>query len=148
MRVLFVVLFLVFTLSLTGAEAEFLGGTVTPLKANSSGNLSLQNSGALLFETKQGLLTIPFSDINLLEYGQKVDRRIAAAVFISPLFLMSKSRKHFLTLGFRDATGEQQSVVFRLGRGDVRVVLSGLEAKTGLPVRYLDVEARKQMGGF
>ena len=36
----------------------------------------------------------------MLEYGQKVDRRILTAVFISPLCLQAKKREHFLAVGY------------------------------------------------
>ncbi|MBK7929406.1 MAG: hypothetical protein IPJ98_18575 [Bryobacterales bacterium] len=95
------------------------------------------------FATKKTTLAVPYERINLLEYGQKVDRRYVAAVLLSPLFLLSKSRRHFLTLGYVDERGDQQALVFQVEKGDVRVVLSSLEARTGVKVTFQDEEARK-----
>ena len=78
-----------------------------------------------------------------MEYGQNVSRRYAAAILISPMLLLSKSRKHFVTLGYVDAEGKQQALVFRVDKGDIRSVLTGLEARTGRRVEYQDDEARK-----
>jgi hypothetical protein len=33
---------------------------------------------------------VPYERVNLLEYGQKVDRRLAMAIVISPMFMLSK----------------------------------------------------------
>jgi hypothetical protein len=57
--------------------------------------------------------------------------------------LLSKARKHFVTLGYVDAEGKQQVLVFQVGKGDIRSVLAGLEARTGRRVEYQDDEARK-----
>ena len=78
-----------------------------------------------------------------MEYGQQVSRRIALAIVISPLILLSKSRKHFLTVGYTDDAGRQQALVFRIDKGDIRATLVSLEARTGLKVQYQDEEARK-----
>jgi len=59
------------------------------------------------------------------------------------MFLLSKSRKHFVTLGYVDEDGRQQVLVLRIDKGDIRSVLTGLEAKTGRRVEYQDGEARK-----
>ena len=86
---------------------------------------------------------MPYEHINLLEYGQKVDRRLLMAVVISPMFLLAKSRKHFLTVGYTDEDGRQQAMVFRVDKNGIRAMLVGLEARTVLKVEYQDPEARK-----
>lgn len=68
---------------------------------------------------------------------------MAEAVLISPILLLSKQRKHFVTLGYTDGDGKQQAVVVRIEKGDIRSVLTGLEARTGRRVEYQDDEARK-----
>jgi hypothetical protein len=78
-----------------------------------------------------------------MEYGQEVSRRLVLAYVISPIFLLSKSRKHFLTLGFQDAEGHQQALVLRLDKRTVRSTLAALEARSGRMVTFLDADARK-----
>jgi hypothetical protein len=86
---------------------------------------------------------VPWDSINLLEYGQKVGRRLAMAVLISPMLALSKSRKHFLTIGFTDEAGSQQALVFRVDKNDIRSLLVSLEAKADMEVDYQDEAARK-----
>jgi len=88
-------------------------------------------------------MRIPYERINLLEYGQKVNGRYLEAILISPLFLMSKKREHYLTVGFEDNDGKQQALIFKVSKNDIRTILVSLEAKTGQVVRYQDEEARK-----
>jgi hypothetical protein len=57
--------------------------------------------------------------------------------------MLSKSRKHFLTVGYEDRDGKQQAMVFRVDKSKIRSTLVALEARTGLKVQYQDDEARK-----
>ena len=69
------------------------------------------------------------------------------AVVISPMFLLSKKRRHFVTIGYADDQGKQQALVFRVDKNDIRATLVSLEARTGLKIQYQDQEARKASKG-
>ena len=129
-----------------GVRAQFIGGTLA-VPARSSARLDLTGADALVLECGRMEFRIDYHKINTLEYGQNVSRRYAAAILISPLLLLSKSRKHFVTLGYVDAEGKQQALVFRVDKGDIRMVLASLEARTGRRVEFLDAEARKSGRG-
>jgi len=126
-----------------GGKAEYVGGTLAQFTGKCEGRLVTADDSLLRFRTGKRDIEIAYSRINLIEYGQKVDRRYVSAVLISPLFLLAKSRKHFLTIGFQDAEGRQQAMVFRVDKGDVRALLVSLEARTGRKVEYQDEDARK-----
>jgi hypothetical protein len=138
---------LLFTLAAAAAQpgvrAQFIGGTLAGVPPKSSARLDLSDTETLVLQCAGVDLRVPYRRINTLEYGQNVSRRYAAAVLISPVLLLSKSRRHFVTLGYEDANGKQQAVVFRIEKGDIRSVLSGLEARTGRRIEYQDDEARK-----
>jgi hypothetical protein len=142
-RELIFVAFFVFILLLAQSRAEYVGGTASILVSGNSGSIELSDQRYLAFYTKRGQVRVAYDRVNLLEYGQKVDRRLLAAVVISPMFLLSKSRKHFLTIGYMDEDGKQQALVFRVEKGSIRSALVSLEARTGLKVQYQDEEARK-----
>ncbi len=126
-----------------GARVHYVGGTGAALIAKTEIRIDMRGDDALLLECKGAALRVPYVTINTLEYGQKVDRRVLEAVLISPLMLLSKKRTHFLTIGYTDAEGHQQAMVFRVESGDVRLLLVGLEARTGRKIEYQDDEARK-----
>jgi len=126
-----------------GNRAEYIGGTVSVLPSKSEGNINFTDGEVLLFRAKQVSVRIPYSKINTLEYGQRVNRRYVEAILISPLLLLAKKRKHFLTVGYTDEQGRQQVMVFEVHKNAVRSVLVSLEAKTGMRVEFQDDDARK-----
>ncbi len=127
-----------------GVRAQFVGGTLPQIKVKTSARLNLTGSDELVFAWGTHELSIPYNKVSTLEYGQKVSRRYAAAILISPVLLLSKSHQHFVTLGYEDAEGKQQALVFRVEKGDIRSVLAGLEARSGRRVEYQDDDARKK----
>ena len=129
-----------------GARAYLAGTTVPDFPAKCDVRIDMTGDQELLFITRWLTLHVPYDRVNIVEYGQHVGRRYAEAILISPLFLLSKSRKHFVTVGYTDAHGRQQALVVRVNKGDVRAILAGLEAKTGRRVEYTDDEARKGRG--
>jgi hypothetical protein len=126
-----------------GGRAEYVGGTVAALPGKTAGVILTTGGQFMRFRTKAGSVHIPYAQVNLLEYGQKVERRYVLAILVSPVLLFSKKRQHFLTVGYTDEEGRQQALIFRLDKGDVRSVLVSLEVKTGRKVEYQDEEARK-----
>jgi len=127
----------------SGGRARYVGGTVAGLPSKSEGNISMTDEETLLFRSKQATVRVPYHKINTIEYGQRVNRRYVEAVLISPLLLLAKKRKHFLTVGYTDDQGHQQALVFQVSKGAVRSLLVGLEARTGRKVEFQDDEARK-----
>lgn len=125
----------------------FVGGTVATIEAGAEGKSSTADESEFVFTYKKQKLAIPYSKVNGLEYGQKAGRRVAVAIFVSPIALFSKKRKHFLTVNYLDENDKQQAVVFELGKEVVRVTLASLEARTGQKIEYQDEEARKSSKG-
>lgn len=126
-----------------GSRVEYIGGTLDQYKQHCGGNILTSDSREFRFQAKESSVIVPYEKINLIEYGQKADRRYLSAVLISPVLLLSKSRKHFLTVGYTDEKGNQQAMVFRVDKKDIRTVLTSLEARTGRKVQFQDDEARK-----
>ena len=142
-------------------KAAYQGGTMKEkyfpgAKDSVEGILNTSDEKELKFEYKLGkstdekVYTIPYDQIIDLEYGQKAGRRvgaaIATAILIAPvgLFLLfSKKRKHFVTIGYKDAEGKEQVAVFELGKDIIRTNLAILEARSGKKIEYQDEEAKK-----
>ena len=138
---------LLLTLSLPAREpgfhTELVGSTVPSVTAKSTAQLDLSEMGALVLHSSREEVRIPYARINTLEYGQNVSRRFVAAALISPVLLLSKSHKHFITVGYTDTEDKQQALVFRVDKTDIRGLLASLEARTGRRVEYQDNDARK-----
>ncbi len=126
-----------------GAHAEYVGGTRADIRNGAGGSIEAVDETYFVFYSKDVSLRIPYEKIDAVEYGQTVGRRYLMAVLISPVFVLSKKRQHFLTVGFTDEAGREQAVVFRVDKDHIRAMLVCLEARTGRKVQYQDAEARK-----
>ena len=128
-------------------KTKYIGGTVSNLKEGEEGKSSTKDTKVFLFDTGKEKLEIPYDKVDSIEYGQKAGRRVGVAFVVNPIFIFSKKRRHFLTLGYTDTDGKQQAAVFELGKDVIRVTLASLEARTGRKIEYQDEEARKSGRG-
>ena len=124
-------------------RVEYIGGTVSQIAEGTQGSIVLTDDRYLAFYAGKVQMRVAYDRVNLVEYGQQVGRRMALALVISPVFLLSKSRKHFLTIGYSGEDGKQQAWVFRVDKQSIRSTLAGLEARTGVKIQYQDEQARK-----
>ena len=124
-------------------KAIYRGGTLDRIEPPQTGVVQTTGEETFVFDWGKGRLEAPYRGINSLEYGQKAGRRLGLAITVSPLFLLSKKRRHYLTIGYLDEQGGQQAIVLELGKKIVRSTLAGLEARTGLRVEYESEEARR-----
>lgn len=133
------------TAAVRGGEAKYIGGTISSLSENTEVKLELGESAMVFASKAKGgpKLSVPYNKVDSVEYGQKAGRRLGLGLAISPLFLLSHKRKHFVTINFEDDAGKKQGAVFELAKGIVHQTLSTLEAKTGKKVDYESDEARK-----
>ena len=139
---------LAFTLSASPAtHAHYVGGTLSQLPAKASGTLRVGDEDTFTFQAAGTTVKVPYRDVNMLEYGQRVSRRYLEAIFISPVFLLAKRRAYFLTIGYTDGDGKQQAMIFQVSGKEIRPVLVSLEARSGRKVEYQDDEARKSGKG-
>jgi len=125
------------------SHAAYVGGTAVKVDSGATGSIDVSDPHYFAFYAKKAQVRVAFDRINVLEYGQKVDRRLLMAVIISPMFLLSKTRQHFLTVGYVDEDGGHQALVFRVDKNGIRATLASLEARTGVRIAYQDEEARK-----
>jgi hypothetical protein len=127
-------------------KATYRGGTINQLEISQDGELSLASADQLVFHVDSVDLEVAYDSIRGIEYGQNAGRRLGLAIVVSPLFLLSKKRRHYLTIHFVDQRGDSQAAVFELGKKIVRTTLAALEARTGLRIVYEDEDARKAAG--
>jgi hypothetical protein len=126
-----------------GGRAAYIGGTISQIPDGCQGTVQATDERYFVFYSHHASWRVPYDKINLIEYGQKADRRYLAAVLISPLMLLAKKREHFLTVGYEDEENHQQAMIFRVNKDDIRAMLVSLEARTGRKVEFQDDEARR-----
>ena len=130
-------------LAADSAKAKCVGGSNAFLSRGTKGTVETSDNTTFVLTAQGKTLQIPYAKINLIEYGQNVSRRIVLAILISPIFLLAKSREHFVTLGYTDDQGHQQAIVLQFDKRLIRSTLTTLEVRTGRTVRCQDDDARK-----
>lgn len=80
------------------------------------------------------VVTIPYDKIKSMLYEKTSHPRYAEAIIISPFFLFSKTKKHFLTIQYTNAAGEGQFAMIHMDKGNARDIVAQAEADTGKKV--------------
>lgn len=126
-------------------KAMYVGGTIGSMAAKTEGALVTSDEAKMIFiaEKGRGIIEIPYQDVQEIEYGQKAGHKLKEAILLTPIFLFSKRRHHFLTVSYKDKDGKDQAAVFELGKELVRTTLTIVETRTGRKVVYQDEEAAK-----
>jgi hypothetical protein len=82
--------------------------------------------------------SINYDAIHGMQYERTGQPRYVAAVLISPAFLLTRSKKHYLTIEYRDQSGEAHSVIVRLNKKNARQAVAAATAQTSKPVEQIE----------
>jgi len=77
------------------------------------------------------VVSIPDNKIKSILYEKTSKPRYAEALLISPFFLFTHSKKHFLTIQYTDTDGQGKFAMIHLDKGNARDVVAAAEAETG-----------------
>lgn len=77
---------------------------------------------------------IPFASIKSMLYEKASKPRYTAGVLLAWPLLFTKSKKHFVTIQYVDASGQGKFEIVRLDKGNFSLALATLEADTGVKV--------------
>lgn len=80
-------------------------------------------------KSKQTIKSYAYTDIKSLEYSYAKSPRWKTAIFVSPLFLFTSGKKHWLL-----TQGPDDFAMLRLDKENYKLVLAALESKTGKKV--------------
>ena len=80
------------------------------------------------------VVSIPDDKIKSMLYEKTSKPRYAEAILISPFFLFTHSKKHFLTIQYTDTDGQGKFAMIHLDKGNARDVVAAAEAETGKKV--------------
>jgi len=125
-------------------KAEYLQATTTGQKKASN-----PVKGTLFFDTEKKTvdflqesgspaMSIKFDSIKSMTYEKASKPRMAEAVLISPLFLLSNSKKHYLTFQFINDAGDGQFAIIHLDKKNARQAVACAEAQTGKKVEQVE----------
>lgn len=125
------------------AKAEYFQGTSTGQKkagATVKGTLFFDNANkqvAFLQESGSPAVTLPYQSIKAITYEKASKPRYAAAVLVSPLFLLSHGKKHYITFQYNDGTEGKYAIV-HLDKSNAREAVACAEAQTGVKVEQIE----------
>lgn len=125
-------------------KAEFLQATANgQKKAGTSvkGTLwfdSATKNVTFLQESGTPAMSIKYDAIKNITYEKASKPRMAEAVLISPLFLLSNSKKHYLTFQYTDESGQGKYAIVHLDKKNAREAVACAEAQTGKKVEQID----------
>lgn len=92
---------------------------------------------SFLQESGSSILDIKYDAIKNITYEQASKPRYAEAVLISPMFLLTSSKKHYLTFQYSDATGDGKYAIVHLDKKNARDPVACAEAQTGRKVEQI-----------
>jgi hypothetical protein len=84
-----------------------------------------------LDEKGAAVVRIPDEKIKSMLYEQTSKPRYAEAILISPFFLFTHSKKHFLTIQFTDSAGQGTFAMIHMDKSNARDIVAAAEADTG-----------------
>ena len=79
----------------------------------------------------QIIVTIPYDKMKSLLYEKTSKPRYAEAILVSPFFLFSKTKKHFLSIQYSDANGAGAFCMLHMDKGNSTDIVNTAEAETG-----------------
>jgi hypothetical protein len=109
----------------------------TPIKGTLAFDSEKKNVN-FLQDSGSSALTIKYDAIKNITYEKASKPRYAEAVLISPLFLLSHGKKHYLTFLYTDDTGEGKYAIIHLDKKNAREAVACAEAQTGKKVEQLE----------
>ncbi len=127
--------------------AEYFRKTVWFEKQDGS-DKPIQHEGSLLIDRDASTLAfsaqerqrleVPFAAMSNLIYERAKRPRYGVGLLLAWPLLFTKTKKHFLTVQYKDNAGEGRYVLFQLHKENFREVLAAIEAATDMKVERLE----------
>ena len=80
---------------------------------------------------------IPYGSVESVVYERSTHARIKTAILISPMALLSKGKKHWLTITYLNGDESQGFALLKLDKKEYRRILAVTAAKTGRDVERI-----------
>jgi hypothetical protein len=96
--------------ALDGPEAHYLGGTAPGVKEGSTGTLDTTLATALEFHAVGAGFSIPYTGVKVYKYKEENRFRLGVLPAIAVGMLKARSKRHLVTISWKDASGVSQVV--------------------------------------
>ena len=130
---------------IAAAEAKFDKVEYLPPKVEGQKKTDHPVKGHILFdkdrkviefqdERNQPVVTVPYDKVKTLLYEKTSHPRYAEAILISPFFLLSKTKRHLLTVQYFDPSGTGKFFMIHMDKTNAMDIVNTAEAETGKSV--------------
>jgi hypothetical protein len=122
-------------------EVTYLSGTVKAIPAQTAGKLDTTIPTALELEASTSHVTIPYAAINAYDYREENRFRLGVLPAIAVGTLKARSKRHLLTIAWKDDAGVAQTATFEMTKDRAQGLVKVLDARApqactgGLPWR-------------
>jgi hypothetical protein len=134
-------------------QTSLMAGIGSNKAAYRGGTVAMKDGAEEKFSLVGDRFVFPYDRIQTIEYGQKAGRRIGATaglvMLAGPLgflALMSKKRRHMVSVTWVNDQGKTDAAVIEFGKDAIRSALTSFEARSGKTVEYESEETKKNIG--
>jgi len=131
--------------TVSAAEVKFDKVEYFPPKAEGQKKSAEPVKGHVIFDKEkkviefqdskaQMIVTVPYDKIKSLLYEKTSRPRYTEAILISPFFLFSKTKKHFLTIQYTDPAGAGAFCMIHMDKSNASDIVNTAQAETGKTV--------------
>jgi hypothetical protein len=116
--------------ALEGPAVEYVNGTAQGVKEGSAGRLNTSLGKALEFQAGATGFSIPWDGVQIYKYREENRFRLGVLPAIAVGMLKARSKRHLVTIGWKDADGVAQLVTLETSRDDARGLIAVLRARS------------------
>src|SRR5215471_3703234 len=131
--------------TVSAAEVKFDKVEYFPPKAEGQKKGAASVKGHVIFEKEkkviefqdsknQMIVSIPYNKIKSLLYEKSSRPRYTETILVSPFFLFSKTKKHFLTIQYTDPNGAGAFCMIHMDKSNASDIANTAQAEIGKPV--------------
>lgn len=107
-----------------GMEVTYASGTAPGVKLGVDGMLDATSPTALEFQSSSGDFSIPYAGITLARYREENRFRLGVLPAIGVGLLKARSKRHLVTITWKDGQGVAQAAIFENSRQGALALLT------------------------
>jgi hypothetical protein len=107
----------------------FAGGTVSSIKAGTTGSLDLSSGAALSFNSSGSTFEIPYTAIDFWEQTNELAVHLGVAPTIAVGIVAARGHNHYVRINYVDSNHVTQIVVFQVPKRVLRYLVPALESR-------------------
>jgi len=112
-----------------GLEVTYLNGTVKAITENAQATLETTSAEALQLQAGQSRVPIPYKEVTTYEYREENRFRLGVLPTIAVTLLKARSKRHFVTIGWKDESGSAQTATFETTKDRAEGLIKVLDAR-------------------